>query len=57
MLIYASPRAAVLARPYVHWRKQPSDADAEDLFSKWVAAISAAPWTEEVAGSVVGALL
>ena len=57
MLICVNPRAAVLAGPYVHWRKQSSDADAEDLFSKWVTAISAAPCTEEVAGSVVGALL
>jgi hypothetical protein len=31
--------------------------DAQDMVSKWLAAISAAPRTEEVAGSVVGALL
>jgi len=57
MFIYASPRAAVLAGPYAHWQRESSDVDVEDLISKWVTAIPTAPYTEEVAGSVIGALL
>ena len=57
MFIYASPRAAVLAVPYIHWQRETSDADAKDLISKWMEAISEVSRTEEVAGSVVDALL
>ena len=57
MFIYASPRAAVLAGPYIRWRRETSDADAEDLISKWMEAVSQVSRTEEVAGSVVDALL
>jgi hypothetical protein len=56
MFAYASPRAIVLAGPYIHWG-QGRSVDAEDLISKWVAAVSVAPHTEEVAGSVVDTLL
>ena len=57
MFIYASPRAAVLAGPYARWQRESSNVDAEDLISKWAAAISVVPRTKEIAGSVVDALL
>ena len=56
MFAYASPRAAILAGPYIHWG-QGRSVDAEDLISRWVAAISAVPYTEEVSESVVDTLL
>ena len=56
MFAYASPRAAILAGPYIHWG-QGRSVDAEDLISKWAAAISVVPYTEEVAESVVDTLL
>jgi len=57
MLINASPRASVLAGPPINLQREISDADAEDLISKWMEAISEVSRTEEVAGSVVDALL
>ena len=57
MFIYASPRAAVLAGPHIHWHQETFDTDAEDPISKWMEAISEVSRTEEVAGSVVDALL
>ena len=53
VFIYASPRATVLAGPYILWGWKTS----EDLISKWAEAISKASHTEEVVGSVVDALL
>jgi hypothetical protein len=54
MCIYASPRATVLAGPYIHWGER--SVDAQGLVSKWLATISVAPHTEEVIGSVVDTL-
>jgi len=50
----ASPRAVVLASPYIPWRSSPKGVG---LVQRWAAAVSAAPHTEEVAQSVVDALL
>jgi len=50
----ASPRAVVLASPHVTWSQLEG---GEELFHKWVAAVSAVPYTEEVGQSVVDALL
>ena len=49
----ASPRAIVLASPYI-LRKAPG---RDDLIQRWAAAASVVPYTEEVAQSVVEALL
>jgi len=57
ILINASPRALVLAGPPTNLEREISDADAEDLVSKWVEAISEVSRTERVAGSVVDVLL
>jgi len=57
MFIYGSPRAAVLAGPYIHWGWERLDADAEDPISKWTDAIPEVSRTEGVAGSVVDVLL
>jgi hypothetical protein len=57
MFIHTSPRAAVLAGPYVCRAWASSDMDFQDLISEWMAAISAVPYTEEVAESVVDTLL
>ena len=54
--IHASPRAVTLFSPYLDWRRKPS-VGAQDSVSKWVAAISVAPHTEEVAQSAVDTLL
>jgi hypothetical protein len=56
MCAYASPRATILAGPCIYWGQDQS-VDAQDMISKWLAAISVAPRTKEIAGSVVGALL
>ena len=56
MLACASPRAAVLAGHHLGWELE-QHVDAEDVISKWVAAISVAPHIEEVTVSVVDALL
>ena len=56
MCTYGSPRAVVLAGPNIHWGRDQS-VDAQGLVSKWAAAISVAPHTAEVAGSVVDTLL
>jgi hypothetical protein len=56
MCTHASPWAVVLAGPYIDW-EQERPVDAQDLISKWMVAISVAPRTEEVAGSVVDTLL
>jgi hypothetical protein len=53
---HASPWAALLAGPYIDWEQRRSN-DAQDLISKWEVAISVAPHTEEVGGSVVDTLL
>jgi len=49
----ASPRAIVLASPYI-LRKAPG---RDDMVQRWAAAASVVPYTEEVAQSVVEALL
>ena len=56
--IHASPRAVILVTAHLGWcwRIMPL-ADAQDLISKWVEAISVAPHTEEVVQSVVDTLL
>jgi hypothetical protein len=53
---YASPRAMVLLAPNMNlsWRSLP---DSQDVISKWVAATSVAPHTEEVARNVVDMLM
>ena len=56
VFIYASPRAAVLAAPHIQW-EQGTPIDVRSLISKWVAAVSAVPYTEEIAQDVVDVLL
>ena len=55
-LIHASPRAIILATPHLHSWDEPYSL-VRDLIPKWVAAVSVASHTEEVAGYVVDALL
>ena len=57
MFVYASPRAAALAGPHIGFALESFGVAAQDLVPEWVAAISAAPHTEDVAGSVVDMLL
>jgi len=57
MLTNASPRVSVLAGPPINLEREISAADAEDLISKWVEAISEVSRTREVARSVVEVLL
>jgi len=57
MLTNASPRVLVLTGPPINWKREISDAEAENLVSKWVEAISEVSRTERVAGSVVDVLL
>ena len=52
----ASPRAIILVTPYLDWAREPPSR-AQDLISKWVAAIPATSHTEEVVESVVDVLL
>ena len=52
-LLGASPRAIILALPHVPWWSK----GAESLVQQWVATVSAIPYTEEVAQSVVDMLL
>jgi hypothetical protein len=54
LLRRASPRAIVLVLPHIRWDWL---ADREDLVQLWATAVSAVPDTEEVASSVVDALL
>ena len=56
VFIYASPRATVLAAPHIQW-EQRTPIDVRTLVSKWVAAVSAVPYTEEIAQNVVDVLL
>ena len=58
VFVHASPRAVILITAHLGWcwRIIPL-AEAQDLISKWVSAISAAPHTEEVAQSAVDTLL
>ena len=56
MFTYASPRAIILVTPYLDWRRERLSG-AQDLISKWVAAISVVPHTEEVTENVVDTLL
>ena len=57
----ASPRALVLVSPYIPWdwsgRKEDWSGRKEGLILRWAAATSTAPYTEEVARSVVDTLL
>ena len=53
---YASPRVIILATPYLDL-EHASLSRAKNLIPKWVATISVAPRTEEVARDVVNALL
>ena len=53
LLSVASPRAFLLASPHTFWR---SGCD-ENVVRQWVTAVSAVPYTEEVAQSVVEMLL
>ena len=50
----ASPRAIVLASPYIPWGRL---TERGDLIQWWAATASAIPYTEEVAQSVVSTLL
>jgi len=52
----ASPRAIILVTPYLDWEREPLSG-AQDLISKWVAAISVVPHTEEAVENVVDTLL
>jgi len=56
MFTYASPRAMIFVTPYLDWGKE-RPSGAKDLISKWVAAISVVPHTEEVTENVVDTLL
>ena len=56
MFICASPRALILVTPYLDLGGE-LFAGAQDLTSKWVAAISEAPHIDEVAENVVDTLL
>ena len=52
----ASPQAIVPVSPHVGWRRL-TFTDHKDMISRWAAAASAIPYTEEVGQSVVDALL
>jgi hypothetical protein len=52
----ASPRVIILVTPYLDLNRRQRSL-AQDLILKWLAAISVAPHTEELAGSVVDTLL
>jgi len=53
---HGSLQGIALVGPDIHW-KQGQSTGAKGLISKWVASISVAPHTEEVAGIVVDTLL
>ena len=53
---YASPQAIIFATPHLYLEQEPL-LHVQELIPKWVAAVSVAPHTEEVAGNVVDALL
>ena len=50
----ASPRAIILASPYIPWDRL---TDRRDLVKRWATAASAVPYTEEISQSVVDVLL
>ena len=56
MFTQASPRAIIHVTPHLRLATEPISA-TQDLISEWVAAVSVAPRTEEVARSVVITLL